>query len=1474
MYRAGLKSLRVTASTRISKCCYTEGTRRATKTPKRRKSDASPTKDTTNTRHNSDATTKPSKRPLRCVAINKKSNTVQIQDTEFQTSRDSTPKPIRPATPKPRKFSEDTIYTSKYILKNLEVPSASQYGFSYNLDLEFPRLLQNSGLGIKYQLGKLRSKFAKNSANTWCSLHIQLNDGRALDVKGHGLNVEEAQAAADMHALCRLHKMGVLQEFLAVNNPDSEYLDPGPQKLRREASAKIDIINYAARHDCVPKFTFRKIHSAKQISSRIKGQQSRKDQRSMFRAHASIPELGLNGYGRGIDAQHAVLAASLSLKHAAEARHAATGEGTLLIQDYTNLTTHSGVKFVYFYCLHQHLECNTVFDESSVSDVGGSWAMKVILRSPESQQARNDISILKRSQRPLFDTSAWPGISRADVIPEKTFQSIPMAGKQDAEAVGYLMAALGLKKESPLLWDQFLKEMKRGSGDLLKPLRPIDFEFGPKTMTIVNRTLQEAGSAMRETDPTVDVPVETIDRNSERFRQFDDGELQQKNEQLRRRLDLYETHPSLTELRRLQLELPLSQARNQILEMIGHNDVCVVVGATGSGKTTQLPQLILDDIIRQGSGASCNIICTQPRRIAAISVARRVAVERNERLGNSVGYSVRFDGRPPEPGGSIHYLTTGVLLKQIQEDRDQALAGVSHILVDEVHERDLNNDFLLVILKNLLEDRRAAGRPPIKIILMSATIDTTLFCKYFGDWYPDNMCPLIKVPGRTFPVTSHFLEDIHLQLRSTYPVHEAMELYSRHSDDYVSGELELDNSSASRSRARPSEDTEVDGSDHSRSIINWTSKGVIDDDGEVNFAVNKHDTFTPVGLMSVTIAHILKTTTEGSILVFLPGLPEIVALEKLLKQTKPLGIDFGNNPNYKVYVLHSSLPNMQQEVFAKVGPRRRKIILATNVAETSVTIPDVMYVVDSSKQREMQYDKTRRISALVSTWTAKSNAQQRAGRAGRVQHGHYYTMATRARYDSFETASKPEILRIDLQTLCLQIKKMGVENIWEFLKRAIEPPSRSAVKSAIEELQALRALDKDESLTPLGRYLSALPLAPSIGKMVVLASIFRCLDPILILAAASSAKSPFLNPLSLRDEAEKCRAKWAMGTGSDQAAIINAFQEWRRLRRIGRGSWQPDRQFARDNFLHHETLCNMVRIADQLVDVLQSSGLVEPPMQSANGIASQYGSDYENFYSDSQALQVALMTAGFYPNIAIRRKAGSARFLRTVHENEAAISPYSLAAPRPEDGKRYGKITDSSAAPPGTLFTFAEKTQGDDQGVFLRNVTRTFPLAVFLFGGRVLMQGAIITVDDWIPFYSRRHDRFPLQRFYTILQEFLRRTFEQLGADKPDRRATQRFLQQDKVRGPLVKGIVDALNDCTPTGLMKPKSGGMMDEGESTFDGQGQYKPHSPGDGREGFYDYSRFKSDREDPKRKVSGPSLKAKGKRTLLDLLQKSRK
>lgn len=455
-------------------------------------------------------------------------------------------------------------------------------------------------------------------------------------------------------------------------------------------------------------------------------------------------------------------------------------------------------------------------------------------------------------------------------------------------------------------------------------------------------------------------------------------------------------------------------------------------------------------------------------------------MERNEPLQKSVGYQVRFDSKLPIAGGSVTYCTTGILLQQLRNSADDALDGITHLVIDEVHERDILIDFLLIILKRVMQDRIARSKPEVKVVLMSATMDTELFANYFkyhdkdGNLIP---CPNLSVPGRTFPVKEVYLEEIQDMLHASYRSQELSLLRDEDTRAYLDLEQTISRD-ASRvpsrvpSRAASGKDEVED--DVADATINWKQEIKLTSDGQVVASSEKEDAIVPVGLVALTVAHIARTSYDGAILIFLPGLEEIQAVDEVLRTQPLLGIDFADESKFKLSMLHSSIPN-QNEVFEEVPEGCRKVILSTNIAETSVTIPDVKYVVDSGKLREKQYEQARRITQLVCTWISKSNSRQRAGRAGRVQNGNYFALFTRSRFESLRPTGLPEMLRSDLQEICLDIKAQGFKDpVSQFLSEAIEPPPPAVIEASLTQLRVLAALTDDEALTPLGRVLATM----------------------------------------------------------------------------------------------------------------------------------------------------------------------------------------------------------------------------------------------------------------------------------------------------------------------------------------------------------------------------------------------------------------
>lgn len=746
----------------------------------------------------------------------------------------------------------------------------------------------------------------------------------------------------------------------------------------------------------------------------------------------------------------------------------------------------------------------------------------------------------------------------------------------------------------------------------------------------------------------------------------------------------------------------------------------------------QVPQILLEKAIQEGKGAECNIICTQPRRIAATSVAQRVAVERNEPLRESVGYHVRFDSKLPQAGGSVTYCTTGILLQQLRNSADEALEGVTHLVIDEVHERDILIDFLLIILKRVLKERKILGKPDVKVVLMSATMDTDLFSNYFqqrdeyGQLVP---CPDLSVPGRTFPVKEVYLEDIGELLQKSHSSQELSLLKEQDTKEFMAIEYNLQpvSNAASRVASRvpsrvPSraasarDDPEDDGAD---ATINWKQEIRIGLDGQVVLSSEKQDAIVPIGLLSTVVAHIAKTTEDGAMLVFLPGLEEIQAVEEMLRTKNPLGINFNDESKFKICLLHSSIPN-QNEVFNDVPQGCRKVILSTNIAETSVTIPDVKYVVDSGKMREKQYEQARRITQLVCTWISKSNSKQRAGRAGRVQNGNYWALFSRGRFDSLRATGLPEMLRSDLQEICLDIKAQGfTDPVAQFLSEAIEPPVPSVIDSSISQLRTLGALNDDESLTPLGRVLATMPVEPALGKMILLAVIFRCLDPIIILGASAAARDLFVSPPERRAEANRAKHAFVRGTGSDHMAMINAFREWRWIR-DQEGTFAASR-FSDQNFLHRGALRSLDQTTEQIEEILVSAGII-PPTKKTQRYQSEIGHPRLNDNANCVPLIKALTLAGMYPNLGI--STGPRKF-RTAGENFTMIHPTSV---------HYGGRGEDPL-PFGSLVAYSTKARSNDGStILLRTVTESSPLVATLFGGKLRSYGNTLEIDSWLPF--------------------------------------------------------------------------------------------------------------------------------------------
>ncbi|XP_076947486.1 DExH-box ATP-dependent RNA helicase DExH7, chloroplastic isoform X2 [Bidens hawaiensis] len=789
--------------------------------------------------------------------------------------------------------------------------------------------------------------------------------------------------------------------------------------------------------------------------------------------------------------------------------------------------------------------------------------------------------------------------------------------------------------------------------------------------------------------------------------------------------------------------LPIAELKGDILHLLKDNDVLVICGETGCGKTTQVPQFILDDMIEQGHGGICNIVCTQPRRIAAISVAERVADERCESSPGSkdslVGYQVRLDSARTERT-KLLFCTTGILLRMIVGNK--SFADITHVIVDEVHERSLLGDFLLIILKSFIEKQSAQRtQQRLKVILMSATVDSQLFSHYFGD------CPVIHAQGRTHPVRTHFLEDIHENL------------------DY---RLASDSPASLRSDTPKQKGAVVDNHRGKKNLVlsAWGDESVLSK-GYSNpyYVPENYQTYSEqtqqnmkklnedvidYDLLEDLICHVDETYPEGAILVFLPGVSEIhTLLDKLAASYQ-----FRGAASDWILPLHSSIASSEQKkVFLRPPDDIRKIIIATNIAETSITIDDVVYVIDCGKHKENRYNPRKKLSSMVEDWISRANARQRRGRAGRVKPGICFCLYTRYRFEKLMRPFQlPEMLRMPLVELCLQIILLSLGRIMPFLQKALEPPTEEAITSAISLLYEVGAVEGDEELTPLGHHLAKLPVDVLIGKMMLYGGIFGCLSPILSISAFLSYKSPFIYPKDERHAVE--RAKLAIltdksgGTNdvdnadrqSDHLIMMIAYKKWDKILREN-GSNAAER-FCKSYFLSSSVMYMIRDMRVQFGTLLADIGLIELPRNYQIGgkwkekLDSWFSDTSQTFnvYSNHSSVVKALLCAGLYPNVAATEQGISEKALNSLRQS---VGPTIDESNVWFDGRRVVHIHPSSVNSNLKTFqhpflVFLEKVETTK--VFLRDTTITSPYAILLFGGamNIQHQTGLVTIDGWL----------------------------------------------------------------------------------------------------------------------------------------------
>ncbi|CAH8382009.1 unnamed protein product [Eruca vesicaria subsp. sativa] len=771
---------------------------------------------------------------------------------------------------------------------------------------------------------------------------------------------------------------------------------------------------------------------------------------------------------------------------------------------------------------------------------------------------------------------------------------------------------------------------------------------------------------------------------------------------LKDRQDKLKATESVKALQAFRDKLPAFKLKQSFLNSVSENQVLVVSGETGCGKTTQLPQFILEEEISSLRGADCNIICTQPRRISAISVASRISAERGEPIGESVGYQIRLESKRSDQTRLL-FCTTGVLLRRLIEDPN--LSGISHLLVDEIHERGMNEDFLLIILRDLLP-----RRPDLRLVLMSATINADMFSTYFGN------APTMHIPGFTFPVTELFLEDVLEKSR-----------YAIKSSD--SGNYQGN----SRGRRRDSESKKDD-------------LTTLFEDIDINVHYKSYSPATRLSLeawsgaqidlelVEATIEHICRLEGDGAILVFLTGWDEISKLLENIKGNRLLG----DSSKFLVLPLHGSMPTVnQREIFDRPPPNKRKIVLATNIAESSITIDDVVYVVDCGKAKETSYDALNKVACLLPSWISKASAHQRRGRAGRVQAGVCYRLYPKVIYEAFPQYQLPEIIRTPLQELCLHIKSLQVGSIGSFLAKALQPPDALAVENAIELLKTIGALDDTEELTPLGRHLCTLPVDPNIGKMLLIGAIFQCVNPALTIASALAYRSPFVLPLNRKEEADEAKRYFAGDSCSDHIALVKAFEGYRDAKRGGN-----ERDFCWENFLSPVTLKMMEDMRNQFLDLLSDIGFVDKSR----------GPNAYNQYSQDMEMISAVLCAGLYPNVVQCKRRGKRTAFYTKELGKVDIHPGSVNA----------RVNLFSLP----YLVYSEKVK--TTSVYIRDSTNISDYALLMFGGNLIPSQTgegIEMLGGYLHFSASKNVLELIQRLRGEVDKLLNRKIEDPSLD-------------------------------------------------------------------------------------------------------------
>jgi HrpA-like RNA helicase len=612
-------------------------------------------------------------------------------------------------------------------------------------------------------------------------------------------------------------------------------------------------------------------------------------------------------------------------------------------------------------------------------------------------------------------------------------------------------------------------------------------------------------------------------------------------------------------------DLPIIPRLSDIAQTVAQNPATVLIGATGSGKTTQVGLYLL----HQGLAADKRIGVTQPRRLAATSVAKFVSELYGCQVGEEVGYQIRFDDTTME-GTKLKFMTDGILLQEASID--PLFTKYNILIFDEAHEQGLNTDIGLGLAKRAL-----AQRSDLKVIIMSATIDTGRFSQYF------NNAPVITVEGRTFPISTQYLQTTEQQTAlkmsheegefASLPALAAYKVHQIHTNQLSVSSIQRPDPSAQTLNPKPSP-------------LNRTH-----------------------------------------ILIFMPGKKEI-------SQT----IEYINNlgfPDLLPLPAHSEMDQVeQQRIFEQTT--QRKVVVATNIAETSITVPNLAYVIDSGLIRQMIFNHKYGIGALRTIEHSKAGLRQRQGRSGRTQSGTYLPLFTEKEYETGRPSyldqgqtkrpdySIPEIQREDLSSAVLRMSRLGITDLEAF--DFMNPPAKGAIHDAVHVLKVLGALDASGLITPVGNQMATLPVEPRIGRMILEAENFGCVQEILTIAACLSTGNIFVRPIGEENNADAAKVKLEDKRG-DLFTLLKIIPLYKKQKPDLRESW------ALQHYLNHHTLNEVMQIEDQLHNLL---GWLNIPISALSQTTTTTSQQFDQVSTQYQRIGRAI-TAGLLQNIAVKK---------------------------------------------------------------------------------------------------------------------------------------------------------------------------------------------------------------------------------------------